>query len=76
MYLTSTHGQANLPRYFSQVFAATSEMNHGRLDFVLPDGRRFRAEGRAAGPGAELAIHNTDVFARLIREGDLGFCER
>ena len=75
MYLTSTHGQANLPRYFSQVFAATSEMNHGRLDFVLPDGRRFRAEGRAAGPVAELAIHNTDVFARLIREGDLGFCD-
>ena len=75
MYLTSTHGQANLPRYFSQVFAAISEMNHGRLDFVLPDGRRFRAEGRAAGPVAELAIHNTDVFARLIREGDLGFCD-
>jgi hypothetical protein len=24
---------------------------------------------------AELHIHNPDIFARLIREGDLGFCE-
>lgn len=35
----------------------------------------FRAEGREAGPVAELHLLNNDVFARLIREGDLGFCE-
>lgn len=75
MHLTSTEGQRDLPRYFSQVFAAACDMRHGRLDFVLPDGRRFRAEGRAPGPVAELVIHNTDIFARLIREGDLGFCD-
>ncbi|WP_323768606.1 cyclopropane-fatty-acyl-phospholipid synthase family protein [Marinovum sp.] len=75
MHLTSTRGQSDLPRYFSQVFAAACDMQHGRLDFVLPDGRRFRAEGRAPGPVAELVIHNTDIFARLIREGDLGFCD-
>ena len=73
--LTRTKGQANLPRYFPQVFDVACSMAHGRLDFVLPDGRRFRAEGRAPGPVAELNIHDPEIFARLIREGDLGFCE-
>jgi cyclopropane-fatty-acyl-phospholipid synthase len=53
----------------------TTEMNKGRIDFVLPDGRIFRAEGKNSGPVAELHIHNDDIFARLIREGDLGFCD-
>ncbi|MBN2906010.1 MAG: class I SAM-dependent methyltransferase [Rhodobacteraceae bacterium] len=73
--LTTTKGQGNLPRYFPQVFDVTCQMAHGRLDFVLPDGRRFRAEGKGPGPVAELDIHDPDIFARLIREGDLGFCE-
>ena len=73
--LTTTDGQRRLPRYFAQVFAVARRMARGRLDFVLPDGRRFRAEGRAPGPVAELHIDNPDIFARLIREGDLGFCE-
>ncbi|MFW2541611.1 class I SAM-dependent methyltransferase [Primorskyibacter sp. 2E107] len=73
--LTSTEGQGDLPRYFAQVFKAASEMNKGRLDFVMPDGRVFRATGKTPGPEAELHIHNPDIFGRLIREGDLGFCE-
>ncbi len=73
--LTTTYGQTGLPRYFARVFDATTQMAHGRLDFVLPDGRRFRAEGRAPGPVAVVEIHNPDAFARLIRDGDLGFCE-
>ena len=75
MILTSTMGQTNLPRYFAPVFEVISRMPRGRLDLVLPDGRRFRAEGRAPGYVAEVQIHNADLFARLIREGDLGFCE-
>ncbi|MGP6088804.1 class I SAM-dependent methyltransferase [Antarctobacter jejuensis] len=75
MLLTDTHGQANLPRYFARVFEMANRMERGTLDFVLDDGRVFRARGRAAGPVAELRLHDDDVFARLIREGDLGFCE-
>ncbi|MGX9854932.1 class I SAM-dependent methyltransferase [Limimaricola variabilis] len=75
MILTSTEGQSDLPRYFAQVFAMMQGMRGGRLDFVLPDGRRFRAEGAAPGRHAEIAIHDPDCFARLIREGDLGFSE-
>ena len=75
MYLTTTKNQKNLPRYFGQVFDMASDMNSGRLDFVLPDGRIFRAEGKNAGPVAQVDIHNPEVFARLIREGDLGFSD-
>ena len=73
--LTSTEGQGGLPRYFRQAFAQASKLNYGRLDFVLPDGRRFRAQGQKPGPAAEITIHNPDCIARLIREGDLGFSE-
>jgi cyclopropane-fatty-acyl-phospholipid synthase len=73
--LTTTKGQADLPRYFTQAFEVARRMEHGRLDMVLPDGRRFRAEGTKPGPVAEMDIHDADIFARLIREGDLGFCE-
>ena len=73
--LTTTKGQTGLPRYFAAVFEIARGLNRGRLDFVLPDGRRFRAEGKATGPAAEIVAHSPDVFARLIREGDLGFSE-
>ena len=72
---TTTKGQTGLPRYFTTAYAVTKGLQHGRLDFVLPDGRVFRAEGAKPGPVAELTIHNPDTFARLIREGDLGFCD-
>ena len=84
-----TEGQAGLPRYFGRVFGIARTLTNGRLDFVLADGRRFRAEGAGpgagpgtdpgaapvAGLGAEIHVHDPDIFARLIREGDLGFSE-
>jgi cyclopropane-fatty-acyl-phospholipid synthase len=74
--LTTTDGQTGLPRYFAQVFAiAARGLARGRIDVVLPDGRRFRAEGREPGPVAEIHVHDPDVFARLLREGDNGFAE-
>jgi len=75
MILTTTSDQTDLPRYFTRVFAMAQEMNNGRVDFVIPDGRTFRAEGKQPGHVAEIRIHNPDLFARLIREGDLGFCD-
>ena len=72
---TSTRGEKDLPRYFQSVVRVASQLQNGQLDFVLPDGRRFRTTGRNPGPSAELQILDEDVFSRLIREGDLGFCE-
>lgn len=75
MILTTTDGQADLPRYFSQIFRVLQSMRHGRLDILLPDGRHFRVQGDLPGPAAVLAVHDPDCFARLIREGDLGFSD-
>ena len=73
--LTTVKGQADLPRYFATAFETAGRLGEGRLDFVLPDGRRFRIEGKAPGIAAEIRIENADLFARLVREGDLGFCD-
>jgi len=75
MILTSTVGQNELPRYFAKVFDIAKRINRGRIEFVLNDGRTFRAEGAYPGPVTALHIHNVDAFARLMREGDLGFCD-
>ncbi|MEJ6401945.1 cyclopropane-fatty-acyl-phospholipid synthase family protein [Yoonia sp. 2307UL14-13] len=75
MILTTTEGQRELPRYFKAVFDILQGMEHGRLDVILPDGRHFRVEGSEPGFVAEVHVHNPDLFARTIREGDLGFSE-
>lgn len=75
MILTTVDGQKNLPRYFAQVMDVVQRLERGRLDIRLDDGRIFRAEGQQPGPVAELQVHHPDLFSRLIREGDLGFCD-
>jgi len=75
MILTSTDGQKHLPRYFSQSFSVAQNIKAGRLDIILPDGRTFSASGAEPGPIAVLEVHNEDLFARLIREGYVGFSE-
>ena len=72
---TTTVGETDLPRYFAQVFQTVSKLKNGRLEFHLPDGRIFRAEGQNPGPLGICEVHDPDIFARLIREGDLGFCD-
>ena len=74
VHMTSV-GQSGLPRYFASVFAQARGMRKGRLDVILPDGRQFRVEGPEPGPVAEVTVHNPDLFARLLRDGDLGFSE-
>ena len=75
MILTTTDGQKNLPRYFAKAFGIAQKGQNGRMDFVLDDGRTFRAEGSGAGPVCEIRIHNSGIFERLLREGQLGFCD-
>ncbi|MEO9827100.1 MAG: cyclopropane-fatty-acyl-phospholipid synthase family protein [Paracoccaceae bacterium] len=73
--ITSLEGQSDLPRYFSAAYGLAEKLKNGRMDFRLPDGRVFRVDAPNPGPVAEIEIHDVDVFARLIREGDLGFSE-
>lgn len=72
---TTDTTDAPQPRYFRRVLDIAGQMEVGQLDFVLPDGQSFRAQGHRPGPTAMLEIHDEDLFARLIRDGDLGFCE-
>jgi cyclopropane-fatty-acyl-phospholipid synthase len=72
--LTSPKNERDLPRYFAAVHAK-SHLNKGRLDVILPDGRQFRLQGDTAGHDAEIHVHDPDLFARVIREGDLGFAD-
>jgi len=78
MVLTSTSGQSNLPLWFPSVFAIVSRIERGVMEFALPDGRVFRAEGKADLPGVPVAridVCQPQLFARMVREGDLGFAE-
>ena len=43
MILTTTDGQKDLPRYFATAFGIAQKGQNGRIDFVLDDGRTFRA---------------------------------
>ena len=73
--LTSLEGQTGLPRYFATTFGLAQKLKNGRVDFHLPDGRVFRVDGPNPGPVGEMHVHSDDVFARLVREGDLGFAD-
>jgi len=73
--LTSTENQKNLPLYFKQVFKVVSRIDQGGLEFKLPDGRVFRAQGPNPGPIGHCEVLDTDCFSRLVRDGDTGFME-
>jgi cyclopropane-fatty-acyl-phospholipid synthase len=72
---TALGGEAGLPRWFATSFSMLEGLQTGRLDLALPDGRVFRIEGARPGPAARLDIRNAGLFARVAREGELGFGE-
>jgi cyclopropane-fatty-acyl-phospholipid synthase len=72
---TTIEGERDLPRYFAAAFAQAGRLQRGRLDVRLPDGRLFRVDAPEPGPVAEIHVHEPDLFARLIREGDLGLSD-
>ena len=73
--ITTTKGQKDLPRWFASSFEVLKGVEAGRIDIVLPDRRVFRVEGPVPGPRAELHVRNPELFIRIAREGELGFCE-
>ena len=73
--ITTTKGARDLPRWFPASFELLKGLDAGTLDIALPDGRVFRIEGRNPGPSARLDVRRDDLFSRVAREGELGFCE-
>lgn len=73
--ITSTRGQRDLPRWFAASFSVLQCLKAGSIDIALPDGRVFRVEGEEPGPEARIDVKDPGLFARVAREGELGFCE-
>ena len=67
--------EKNLPRRFNNVLNLLKDLNQGSLIVELPDSQVFNIKGEIAGPDAYIKILNNDFFARLVREGENGFCE-
>ncbi len=74
-FLTSARGQTDLPRWFGAVFDTVSRLERGALEFAFPDGRVFRAAGPAPGPEGRIDVKDGRMFARLVRDADIGFAE-
>jgi cyclopropane-fatty-acyl-phospholipid synthase len=72
---TSPKGQENLPRYFALAFASLKSLQRGALELELCDGRVFRINGPDAGKYARIIAKDDTIWARLIREGDMGFSD-
>ncbi len=72
--ITELKGQKHLPPWFAASFEVLKGIELGRVDIALPDGRVFRVEG-GEGPTARLDVRDAELFARVAREGELGFCE-
>ncbi|MEE2773423.1 MAG: cyclopropane-fatty-acyl-phospholipid synthase family protein [Pseudomonadota bacterium] len=70
-----TAEEHNLPRRFSTVFGLLQSLKSGDLTIILPDSRKFKLTGKNKGPVASISVLNQDFFARVIREGENGFCE-
>ncbi len=75
MDFTTTQGQAGLPRWCETVFAMIRRIEFGQLSFTLPDGRTFTATGEMPGPSGHFDVHNTQLFTRMVRDGETGFGE-
>lgn len=73
--LTTTKGQKDLPRWFAPTFQIFKKFRYGAMAFSLPDGRVFRIEGSEPGPEGRADVKDVRLFARIMREGKLGFAE-
>lgn len=74
-YLTSTSGESDLPRWFARGFAILKNIRAGTVDTALPDGRVFRAQGAEPGPYGRIDVKDGTMFARVVRDGEIGFSE-
>ncbi|MBX2855865.1 MAG: cyclopropane-fatty-acyl-phospholipid synthase family protein [Rhodobacteraceae bacterium] len=72
---TSVDGARRLPRWFSLMFSMLKNFEIGAVEFQLPDGRVFRAQGAKPGPVGRCVVHNPRLFGRVLRHGEMGFAE-
>ena len=64
-----------IPRHFNSIFGLLTGLERGSLVIELPNTEVFEIRGNVPGPDASIKILHNDFFARLVREGENGFCE-
>ena len=71
------HGAApRMPLAARSVIAMLRGLRRGRLELRLPDGRVLHLGAPAAeAPAASLQVHDWQVFALVLRRGDIGCAE-
>ena len=76
-YVYSIGGMRDLPRYFQQVHPILSRIKVGRLDVGLPNGKVVRIDSPNVddGPHGRFDVVNPGLFARVVRDGEIGFAE-
>lgn len=47
----------------------------GCIQIIMPDGKSLDFSGKAAGPQADLIIHDNSAISQFIKKGDIGFAE-
>ena len=72
---TTTEGQRDLPALFPRIFDIISRIEVGALEFELPDGRVFRAQGATPGQTGRMIVHRPKMFWRMATGAELGFAE-
>ncbi len=65
----------DLPAFVRAAFGYATRLTCGSLIAQLPDGRRYRFEGKEPGPAAEIIIRDLGFGRRLLEGGDIGFAE-
>jgi cyclopropane-fatty-acyl-phospholipid synthase len=54
---------------------AIGGLEHGRLEFVAPNGEVTICQGTHPGPSARFHVHDWDVLRRIMARGDIGLGE-
>lgn len=64
-----------IPASFRLAGLALLRTQRGSLQFTLPDKRRIIFKNAAAGPAAEIIVHDYNFVKRAFAGGDVGFAE-
>jgi len=62
------------PRAARRVMHLLTQLPHGQLRVVLPNGQTLMC-GHSASPSASLRVHQWSVFSDLLSSGDVGFAQ-
>lgn len=72
---TFAHSTAGLSRLVRGALRFVIGIEHGSLTITLPDGRVLRVAGNKPGPDGHVTLKDESAIKRLLKRGDIGFCE-